>query len=181
MLKRRGMSRRLHERGMSVEGRVGKKELRCQVSGVRFCARASSPEKLPQSKIVEYLPRRHGGRGNEQFELPKIRISISYSANSVLLWFKICAPRANLMTTQNISDSRFLPPRREERQVRITIFFAAFASLREIFRIFGCSAAALGPSWSKFFFRLQLATTRSLWLRLIKSARVYATAFVRAT
>ena len=32
------------------------------------------------------------------------------------------------------SSYRFLPPRREERQVRITIFFAAFASLREIFR-----------------------------------------------
>ena len=53
--------------------------------------------------------------------------------------FKICASGANLMTTQNISDSEIPPAKaREERQVRITIFFAAFASLREIFRIFGC-------------------------------------------
>ena len=45
-----------------------------------------------------------------------------------------------------------LPPRREERQVRITIFFAAFASLRrEIFRIFGCGFAALGLCGESFF------------------------------
>jgi hypothetical protein len=46
------------------------------------------------------------------------------------------------MTTQNISDWEIFLPRREERQVRITIFFAAFASLREIFRIFDCGSAA---------------------------------------
>jgi hypothetical protein len=42
---------------------------------------------------------------------------------------------------------RIFPPRREERQVRITIFFAAFASLREIYRIFDYRSATLGPSW----------------------------------
>ena len=53
---------------------------------------------------------------------------------------------------QNISDWRF-SPRREERQVRINNFLAAFASLcsghalREIFRIFGCGFAAPGFFW----------------------------------
>jgi hypothetical protein len=37
-----------------------------------------------------------------------------------------------------------LAPRRQERQVRKFNFFAAFAPLREIFRVFGCSSAALG-------------------------------------
>ena len=37
-----------------------------------------------------------------------------------------------------------LPPRRQERQVRKINFFAAFASLREIFRVLVDGAAALG-------------------------------------
>jgi hypothetical protein len=31
--------------------------------------------------------------------------------------------------------------------MKIRFFFAAFAPLREIFRVFGCGSAALGLSW----------------------------------
>ena len=64
---------------------------------------------------------------------------------SVYYYASRFARQAQILWPHKTSQTRrFLPPRREERQVRITIFFAAFASLREIFRIFGCGFAALG-------------------------------------
>jgi hypothetical protein len=72
---------------------------------------------------------------------------------SVYYYASRFARQAQILWPHKTSQTRrFLPPRGEERQVRITIFFAAFASLRlrsghalrEIFRIFGCGFAALG-------------------------------------
>ena len=64
---------------------------------------------------------------------------------SVYYYASRFARQAQILWPHKTSQTRrFLPPRGEERQVRITIFFAAFASLREIFRIFGWGFAALG-------------------------------------
>ena len=71
--------------------------------------------------------------------------------NSILLCFKICAPRANLVTIQKISYSEIPPAKPRRVPSSDYYFFAAFASLRlgsghalrEIFRIFGCGFSPL--------------------------------------
>ena len=58
----------------------------------------------------------------------------------VLLCFKICASPANLMTTQNISDSEIPPAKARRAPSSDNNFLCGLcvSLLREIFRIFGC-------------------------------------------
>jgi len=56
----------------------------------------------------------------------------------VLLWLRVFVGCANFWRHETFRIRILLPPRRQERQVQnnISLFFAAFASLREILRFF---------------------------------------------
>ena len=70
------------------------------------------------------------------------------SSCSNRLWLRVFVGCADFWRHETFRIRIWLPPRRHERQVQnnISLFFAAFASLREILRFYGCGFAALGTS-----------------------------------
>jgi hypothetical protein len=69
---------------------------------------------------------------------------ISFSSAPLLLCSPCTVLCQNFSVARDYQNGDLLAPRRQERQVRKFNFFAAFAPLREIFRVL---AAAL-PRWA---------------------------------